>query len=272
MTAAPWPLKLSGLPAPGDIRHQPVEAASNALLSETHYFVPQWVDVQITTPSRKTIRIPQYADTVVGDSAGRYDPAGDCRGYFMSYLQQPNNNCYAYGCNIASNTFPQPGRHSGCLLTAADMQQPFDALGQLVSGYAVQDGLVMVGSTWEALMAFKSQHQGTNPHALGTGHLDGHFVALMVSPADPNSTWTGDYHWARCDTSSGDCRSWSQKDGSDQVTNFDFAGQPITNPMQANWQVNQGPVNPQTQDYRDMVVSYDFYGFMFVPASGVQII
>lgn len=120
-------------------------------------------------------------------------------------------------------------------------------------------------------MRFKSQHQGTNPNALGTGNLGGHFVALMVSPAIlPH--WPGDYHWARCDNSSGDCRSWSQKDGSDQVTNFDFAGHPISNPIEANWQVNQGQVNPQAEDYRDMVVDYFFYGFMFVPASGVNII
>ena len=154
----------------------------------------------------------------------------------------------------------------GYLLTAADFQQPFADLGALVSGYAVKDGLEFVGTSLEQLFAFKSSKQGTNPQPpgnMGAGYLGGHFVALMVSTA-------GDYHWARCDNSSGACDSWSQKDGSDQVTNFDFAGNPISNPMTANWQVNQGPTS--STDSRELVVEYGFYCFMFVPEAGVHII
>jgi hypothetical protein len=48
------------------------------------------------------------------------------------------------------------------------------------------------------------------------------------------------------------------------VTNFDFAGQPITAPDAANWTVNQGPLSNGS----DMVVSYEFVTYMFVPAGG----
>ena len=56
----------------------------------------------------------------------------------------------------------------------------------------------------------------------------------------------------------------------DQVTNFDFAGNPISNPISANWTVNQGPTSKQ--DPSELVVEYDFYCFMFVPEQGVNII
>jgi len=85
-----------------------------------------------------------------------------------------------------------------------------------------------------------------------------------------DANWPGDYHWARCDNSSDACDSWSQKDGSDQVTNFDFAGNPINNPMTANLQVTQGPVS--STDSRELLVEYGFYCFMFVPETSVTII
>lgn len=264
--------KFSGVIAPQDPFHQPTTAPALSATPDEHYIAPTVIPVQITVPENKTIGVPQYSSTVYGEAAGRYDPAGDCQGNFMSYKFQPNNNCYAYGCNITPNTFPQPGRHSGFLLTAADFKKSFADLGALVSSYAVKDGLEFVGSTLEKLFAFKSSKQGTNPHVtdtLGAGYLGGHFVALMVSTAG-DANWPGDYHWARCDNSAGGCDSWSQKDGSDQVTNFDFAGKPISNPMAANWQVNQGPIS--STDSRELVVEYAFYCFMFVPESGSNII
>jgi hypothetical protein len=95
----------------------------------------------------------------------------------------------------------------------------------------------------------------------------------MIS-APSGAYWPGDYHWARCDNS--EFNSWSQKDGGDQVTNFDFAGNPIVDPSIANWSVNQGPIQPdKTQpgfDPNDMVVDYVFYCYMFVPDTGVNII
>jgi hypothetical protein len=191
-----------------------------------------------------------------------YNPAGDCSGNFMSYRFQANNNCYAYGCNIATNTFPQPGRRSGYELSPENMQGTVAQVGEIVASYAAMDGLTMVGKTLNEVRAFQRTHGGSS--------LDGHFVALMISPAgDPN--WPGDYHWARCDNSSGMCNSWSQKDGGDQVTNFDFAGNPITDPSEANWTVNQGPIGPNLKS-PELVVEYQFYCFMFVPNSPVKII
>ncbi|MCJ8175093.1 hypothetical protein [Pseudomonas viridiflava] len=261
--------KFSGVVSPQDPFHQILQGPSLGETSEEHYIAPTVISVNITVPTVKTIGVQQYSPTVYGNPTGGYDPAGDCEGNFMSFKFQPNNNCYAYGCNITPNTFPQPGRQSGYLLTADDFKSSFTDLGQLVSSYAVKDGLQLAGSTFQELMAFKSSKQGTNPGALGAGYLAGHFVALMISTAG-DANWPGDYHWARCDDSSGACNSWSQKDGSDQVTNFDFAGRAITDPATANWTVNQGPVS--STDSSELVVEYDFYCFMFVPEQGVNII
>lgn len=275
MTKPQKRFKFSGIVAPDDLLHQIMIPATLEAAPDEHYIAPTTVKVPIIVPPGKgTIGVPQYSPTVYGGIAGRYDPAGDCQGNYMSYRYQPNNNCYAYGCNITPNTFPQPGRQSGYLLTKEDFTLPFEELGKLVSGYAEKDGLQLAGRSMEELMVFKSSKQGTNPNpgsSVGAGYLDGHFVALMISPAG-DANWPGDYHWARCDNSSGGCNSWSQKDGNDQVTNFDFAGNPITNPATANWTVNQGPLHPGQADSPDQVVDYAFYCFMFVPGSGVAII
>lgn len=266
--------KFSGLIGPHDALHQTTATAQGGAAPDEHYLAPTTVPVTIISPApKRVIGVPQYSPTVVGTAAAGYNPGGDCNGNFMSAKFQPNNNCYAYGCNIASNTFPQPGRASGFLLTATDMTGTVASVGATVSGYAVKDGLQFVGTTKADLMAFKSVHQGTTPPGLlGAGNLAGHFVALMISPAG-DANWPGDYHWARCDNSWGPCDSWSQKDGNDQVTNFDFAGKPITDPGSANWTVNQGPVAPGNPSAgSDQLVTYAFYGYLFVPSSGVNII
>jgi hypothetical protein len=237
--------KFSGRIAEGDLRHSTRETAPDGALIAPSYVSTTWGSV------------PQYAPTV-SDSNEGYDPAGDCQGYFMSVKYQPNNNCYAYGCNIASNSFPQPGRASG----APTLANNFTA--DHVLSNAVSDGLVFVGTTMEALLA----------HAAEADPGAGHYVALMFSEpennigGDSNANWPGDYHWARCDTLTP--MSWSQKDGGDQVTNFDFAGNLITDPSTANWRVNQGPIS--SSDQNEYVVSYDFYCFMYVPSSGVTIV
>lgn len=261
--------KFSGIVASTDQLHQVTPTLLKSNVPDEHYIAPTLVPVDIVVPEKKTIGVPQYSPTVYGEAAASYNPAEDCKGNFMSSKFQPNNNCYAYGCNITPNTFPQPGRQSGYLLSREDFTLPFDDLGKLVSQYAAKDGLEYVGATFEELLAFKSQKQRINPEQLNTGYLGGHFVALMISTAGDNN-WPGDYHWARCDNSSGACDSWSQKDGSDQVTNFDFAGYPIANPAVANWTVNQGPIS--ASDKNELMVNYDFYCFMFVPESGVKII
>lgn len=236
--------KFSGRVPPGDIRHSTKEEGPDGQL-----IPPTWV-------STSWGNVAQYAPTVQTKSTG-YDPAGDCNGYFMSCAYQPNNNCYAYGCNIATNSFPQPGRASG----APSLSTDFTA-DHVVSN-AVSDGLIYIGATL------------ADVHAHAATAAAGHYVALMFSEpesaigGDPNANWPGDYHWARCDDLANS--KWSQKDGGDQVTNFDFAGQPITDPSTANWRVNQGPIS--STDSSEYQVTYDFVCFMFVPyTSNVGII
>lgn len=256
--------KFSGLVSPDDPRHQVVHLPPGGKLRDQEYIAPNMVQVTINNPPpTQVIGVPQYSAPVFGEDSG-YDPAGDCGGAFMSAKFQPNNNCYAYACNIASNSFPQPGRHSGNCITAATLNGPS------IAGFAEQDGLVYVGQTRAELAAFAQKRRAGK----GSTSIGGHYVALMISPPSAPD-WPGDYHWARCDDSV-DFSSWSQKDGGDQVTNFDFAGNPITNPATANWSVNQGPIQPdKTQpDYNpdDLVVSYTFYCYMFVPDNGVNIV
>lgn len=183
--------------------------------------------------------IPQYANTVVGQSSP-YNPPADCNGNFMSSKFQPNNNCYAYACDISTNTFPQPGRAHGQLLppnfTAANVER-----------FAILDGLIPVDAP--------------------VARANGHYVALFISDPDPVNGWDGDYHWVRCDDAV-TFQSWSQKAGGDQITNFDFAGNPITDPAHANWNANMGP----QAGGDDLIISYNFYSYMFVPDAGVDII
>jgi len=254
--------KFSGMIAPQDLFHQVTHASPGAAVPDEHYIAPTTVAVTITNPPPgQTIGVPQYSATVVGGPAA-YDPAGDCGGAFMSSQFQPNNNCYAYGCDIATNTFPQPGRASGNLITAATLNGPS------IQAFAEQDGLVYVGTDMAALRAFAA------PRTADAAQASGHYVALMISPAG-DGNWPGDYHWARCDDPV-NFTSWSQKDGNDQVTDFDFAGQPITDPSVANWSVNQGPTQPDKSqpNYNpdDLIVDYGFYCYMFVPAGAVNII
>lgn len=261
------PFRFSGIIAPENTRHRVLVVslpgpASHRQVSEItalklkgNEIAPTIVTVTITdSGSPYTIGIPQYAPTIVG-SGGGYDPAGDCNGSFMSAKFQPNNNCYAYACDIATNTFAQPGRAHGSLIPAPAMDGP------TVQAHAEKDGLVFAGKTIADVKADAAKRAGL-------GQTGGHYVALMVSP--PSGGWPGDYHWARCDDPVS-FASWSQKDGMDQVTNFDFAGKAIADPSTANWIVNQGPANPP-QDQSDMLVTYNFHCFMFVPGSGIAII
>lgn len=272
MSAEPHPFRFSGRIAPQNRYHQEIQPASPGAPPDEHYIAPRTVKIKINEPPHLgTIGVAQYSATVDGGVAARYNPAGDCDGNFMSYKFQPNNNCYAYGTNITPNTFPQPGRQSGYLLTSDDFKKSFEAIGEQVSGYAVKDGLVFVGRSKAELETYKAKCEKAGNGAR-VGGLGGHFVALMISPSG-DANWPGDYHWARCDNSSGACDAWSQKDGGDQVTNFDFAGNPITDPSTANWTVNQGPVAKGEPDAgKDQIVEYAFYCFMFVPSHGVKII
>lgn len=256
--------RMSGMVSPADQLHQIVLPPSPQASPDEHYIAPLTINVAITTPPKiGTIGIPQYSPTVRGASPMHYSPSTDCQGAFTSAYFQPNNNCYNYSCDIATNTFAQPGRQNGFLITADTLNGP------TIESYAQKDGLLSVGKTIADCIKFRK----ANPS------LDGHFVALMISPLG-DINWPGDYHWARCDNSSGLCNSWSQKDGNDQITNFDFAGNLISDPSQANWTVNQGPLSVPTAPATssappqspDVIVTYFFYTFMFVPYGKVNIL
>ncbi|QMU55163.1 MAG: hypothetical protein GKS07_09900 [Nitrosopumilus sp.] len=230
--------KFSGMVADHDHLH-----VVSAVGEET--IAPKYVDV----PGIGSI--PQYSPTVTGTEPIMYNPPGDCDGNFMSYRFQPNNNCYNYSTNIATNSFAQPGRKHGTKITID---------GEVVTNAAIQDGLIAIGNTTETKVSELKDLTPDNP---------GHFVALMISIPDHSVNWPGDYHWARCDDLANS--KWSQKDGGDQVTNFDFAGNPISDPSTANWTVNQGPGMIQGNN-DDVVVEYKFYTYMYSPYGKVDII
>jgi hypothetical protein len=192
--------------------------------------------------------VPQYAPTVVG-TRNEYDPAHDCDGNFTSSKFQANNNCYNYACNIATNSFAQPGRKHGILLDNVD--------GDTVEKAAEKDGLIAISH-----QPMTSEEMKEKEKQLPQGH----YVALVISHPDFMHQWPGDYHWVRFD----DSGTWSQKDGSDQVTNFDFAGNQIRDIGSANWTVNEGPISSSDPD--DLVVNYKFYSIMYVPDGKVDII
>jgi hypothetical protein len=239
----PFPLrsfKLSGMVPKDDILHKDVAIDDEEI-------APIYVEV----PGGR--KVPQYAKTVVGKSL-TFDPANDCNGNFASGKHQVNNNCYNYACNIATNSFAQPGRLHGFFLELEG-----GPTGPVIVKGAQKDGLIHVAGANLKLADLRKRvvHSGR-----------GHLVALLISRPKPAVGWGGDYHWVRCDN----LRrfSWSQKDGTDQVTNFDFRGSKIKDPREAIWVVNQGQL--LKGDPRDIIVHYNFFCFMFVPAGKVDII
>ena len=204
-------------------------------------------------------KVPQWAPTRRNPVHG-YDPAGDCSGNFMSSKFQANNNCYNYACNIATNSFAHPGRKHGEVLARND------SIGSLITKN------VFIGAKKDGLLPVQIPKNKKFPITKLARYapqgVSGHFVALLISRPQPARGWRGDFHWVRSDNSK--CTTWSQKNGSDQVTNFDFAGKPIRDPRQSNWVVNQGPTaKSKTTALR---VTYSVKKWMYVPDSGVDII
>jgi hypothetical protein len=225
---------------------------------------------RIPAPIFKTLddgrKVSQWATTEESRVIG-FHPAADCKGNFMSYRYQPNNNCYNYACNIATNSFAIPGRGYQERLIPAHRSLTAD---DVIQG-ALLDGLIEIGrdpmTLPDAMASLREKKE------VG-GLLDGHMVALLISKADSDIRWRGDFHFVRCDEPSG--QSWSQKDGPDQVTNFDFAGNVIVDPSIANWTVNQGPRHQRhdtpESDLFAQQTSYFFAAWMFVPFLRVEII
>ncbi len=239
-----------------------------------HYEVPPdfepstWIgDKRIAAPCMIRLEdgrhIPQWANTVSSTVSG-FHPAKDCEGYFMSYKFQSNNNCYNYACNIATNTFAQPGRMKVMDTTFIKQGALVPSPGPAIIEGAHADGLELLGDNTTSLAEAIRK---------STKYRCGHLAALLIAEPNPKIGWNGDYHWVRSDSPDGG--RWSQKDGHDQVTNFDFAGNEIKDPSHANWTVNTGPSNPNPPDPKaptQTIVTYLFYAWMFVPCDQVEII
>ena len=94
--------KFSGMVHPDDVRLM-------AVLDQAHVIAPTNVPI-VDKKTGKTHYIQKYGTTVGNTGATVYAPPTDCKGLFMSCNFQPNNNCYNYGSDIATNSFAQPGR------------------------------------------------------------------------------------------------------------------------------------------------------------------
>jgi hypothetical protein len=218
----------------------------------------------VVLPNNK--QIPKWGPTK-RDIVNGYRPGADCKGYFTTSKFQPNNNCYNYACNIATNSFAQPGRRHG--KTLLQKGQTLN-LGDVIAG-AKADGLRLIGDASMSLPQALRSPIYLNGFVNGQS---GHLVALLLSEAKSDIRWKGDYHWIRCDHPSG--RHWSQKDGKNHVTNYDFRGNWIVNPKEASWTVNEGPPATgwgySTHKLTSKVVTYSFAAWMFVPYRRVSII
>jgi hypothetical protein len=105
-----------------------------------------------------------------------------------------NNNCYNYGRNWKTNTFAQPGRHSGA--TASSMSC------SAVKTAAMNDGLV--------------ERCDCLPHSEYPRRL----MALVIAPGI-------DYHWYRKQTGG----FWGHKPGGTAARNYDNSGVLIGDPQ-----------------------------------------
>jgi len=133
------------------------------------------------------------------DNGTVYDPQHDANGCFVT--AQTMNNCYNYGCDVATNTFAQPGRGTGHKWD----DNTCDAMREA----ATRDGLVWAGTT------------------LPSGQpAVGHNVALLIWP-DTN------FHWIRMD--SVPAGYWSHKAGQTPVRNTDNNGHKITDPSKSDF-------------------------------------
>lgn len=132
------------------------------------------------------------------DNETVYNPSTDDCGYFVSHASQ--NNCYAYGSDIVTNTFPQPGRGSG-------KKWSYNTCDDIRAA-AERDGLEWAGTTLPT-----------------TDLKKGHWVSLHIWPAT-------NFHWLRKDTNLP--THWSHKPGGTPVRDVDNNGRKITDPSKAD--------------------------------------
>ncbi|RKH28996.1 LamG domain-containing protein [Corallococcus praedator] len=116
--------------------------------------------------------------------------------YWNDPSRQSVNNCYNYATTKATNTFAQPGRHSGAVASTMDCASVVQA--------ALNDGLELL-SGYPDSSGYKSA------------------AALVVAPGY-------DYHWYRRGTDN----LWTHKPGGTAATNLDNLGLTISDPATAN--------------------------------------
>lgn len=222
----------------------------------------------------------QYADTVSNEEPNiGYKPHSDCLGYFTASQFKYNNNCYAYSVDIAPNSWPQPGRSDSSVINPLSDEGVFTA--DQIQSNAEADGLKTVFKTDGVTPADSISDLKTD---YATRTEPGHYVALLFSEGqtiaqgtDEEYKWLGDYHWARCDNILSDPTEWSQKNGHDEITLFDFGGDLISDPSIANWKANQGPIknmdhSTDAGNINEFLIEYKFHCYMWVPFGGVTII
>lgn len=103
------------------------------------------------------------------DNGTVFDPINDNCGFY-SPPHQNDNNCYAYATDVATNTFPQPGRGSG--------DKWHDNTCEEMRAASERDGLVWFGNDLPSV--------DEKPDS-------GHYVALYIWPGT-------NFHWARRDS------------------------------------------------------------------------
>lgn len=110
---------------------------------------------------------------------------------FWNGTRKPDNNCYNYAANYASNTFAQPGRQGGQIFGALTVSS--------IKAAMQRDGWVL---------------------SCETGNLR---VALVI--------WPGvDYHFYRKNLNDAGASRWCHKPGQTNARNKDNSGNYITNP------------------------------------------
>ena len=114
-------------------------------------------------------------------------------------LKQLNNNCYNYSTNYRTDTFAQPGRAAGIIIT------PPTSLCSIVKPAAELDDIIDAPTA--------------NNQCPQTGHL----VALVMASGF-------DFHWYR----KGPNGLWTHKVGPAPVTNLDNSGNLISDPRTAD--------------------------------------
>jgi uncharacterized repeat protein (TIGR02543 family) len=111
---------------------------------------------------------------------------------------QPYNNCYNYATNTRTDTFAQPGRWSGSMLTAENMNA-----ANLIA-FCKGDGLIATTKT--AVLPYGRTR-----------------ICLVLDPYF-------DFHWYRQNANG----LWSHKPGTDVARETDDSGNPITDPETAD--------------------------------------